>query len=144
MEKCNCWEEKEIIMGYYLDWPVKKVKQICNGTKEREACDCNGDVSKCNFYPDKRKEKTMCTLDMMIEAKENGKTYICCESLCPVMYNSTLGFHDKDGDPYYTGDDFCNINELFSINDWHVFLNSENVMTKSEAEAKFNIKIIGE
>lgn len=132
MEKCSCW----VVIS-------NSDKAVCYGTKGMETCDCCGDVSKCDFYPEKRKKKTMYTLDMMIEAKESGKTYICCESMCPIMYNSTLGFHDKDGDPYYTGDDFCNINELFSINDWHVF-KLENVMTKSEAEAKFNIKIVGD
>lgn len=27
---------------------------ICNGTKEREMCHCGGDVTKCDFYPNKR------------------------------------------------------------------------------------------
>lgn len=29
----------------------------CNGTKERDMCHCNGDVKKCDFYPEKRGEK---------------------------------------------------------------------------------------
>lgn len=27
----------------------------CNDTKEREMCHCGGDVTKCDFYPEKRK-----------------------------------------------------------------------------------------
>lgn len=29
-------------------------KQVCYGTKEREECNCEGDLSKCNFYPERR------------------------------------------------------------------------------------------
>ena len=28
----------------------------CLGTKEIEACDCGGDESKCDFYPERRKK----------------------------------------------------------------------------------------
>lgn len=29
-------------------------KQVCYGTKEREECSCEGDLSKCNFYQERR------------------------------------------------------------------------------------------
>ena len=27
----------------------------CLGTKEQDRCNCGGDESKCNFYPEKKK-----------------------------------------------------------------------------------------
>lgn len=31
---------------------------VCMGTKECDPCSCGGDMSKCDFYPEKRIEKT--------------------------------------------------------------------------------------
>lgn len=137
MEKYNCWEEKEIIMGYYLDYPVKKVKQICNGTKECEECSCNGDVSKCDFYPEKRKkDKRMNTAEMWLKAQEDGYCYETNKK--PILYyQKNKGLFDQDNCFCGTGvwdyfDDLMN-------EQWCLC-----TMTKSEAEAKFNIKIVGE
>ena len=44
MAKCDC---------YYQHGS----KFLCYGTKEMEECSCGGDESKCNFYPEKRKQK---------------------------------------------------------------------------------------
>lgn len=30
------------------------IKNVCNGTRERDECFCGGDPSKCDFYPKKR------------------------------------------------------------------------------------------
>ena len=42
---CECWLTDYDNCHHY-----------CNGTKEREMCHCNGDVKKCDFYPEKRGE----------------------------------------------------------------------------------------
>ena len=142
MEKCECWEEKEVIMGYYHDYPMKKVKQICNGTRECEECTCDGDESKCNFYPEKRKEsKSMNTAEMWIKAKEDG---MCYEAIMSQSTNEEL-FYQKnrglfDGDGYeFVLDNIGSLDELMDI-EWKL----RTIMTKSEAEAKFNIKIVGD
>lgn len=44
MAKCDCYFQHG-------------TKFLCYGTKEREECSCGGDESKCNFYPEKRKQK---------------------------------------------------------------------------------------
>ena len=141
MEKCECWEEKEVIMGYYHDYPMKKVKQICNGTRECEECTCDGDESKCNFYPEKRKEsKSMNTAEMWIKAKEDE---MCYEAIMSQSTNEEL-FYQKnhglfDGDGYeFVLDNIGSFDELMDI-EWKL-----RTMTKSEAEAKFNIKIVGD
>ena len=41
MEKCNC---------YHKDFD----RPECWGTRERDLCSCDGDETKCDFYPEKR------------------------------------------------------------------------------------------
>lgn len=140
MNKCSSWELTNKRMygdGYNYTVPI----QICNGTKEREECYCNGDVSKCNFYPEKRKEKkTMNTAEMWLKAQEDG---MCYEAIMSQSTNEEL-FYQKsrglfDGDGYeFVLDNTGSFDELMDI-EWEL-----RTMTKSEAEAKFNIKIVGD
>ena len=44
MEKCSCFRHEG-------------GRSYCVGTKECDTCTCNGDLSRCDFYPEKR-EKT--------------------------------------------------------------------------------------
>lgn len=57
--KCECYEQREVCESliYSLD-PNIKIIGICNGTKEREECDCKGNKAKCDFYPEIREEAT--------------------------------------------------------------------------------------
>ena len=137
MNKCSCWEEKYQIIGWHnAQTPMfsKKPIQRCNGTKEREECTCNGDTTKCNFYPDKRKEKkTMNTAEMYLQAKKDGKYY----KTGSIVYQKDRGLLDDYFNNYgdlstWNFDDFMKLS-------WEAW---ENVMTKSEAEKRFNIKIV--
>lgn len=57
-------------------WVIEYGAERCMGTKETECCYCHGDMAKCTFYPEKRKEaKTMNTAEMWLAAQKNGKTY---------------------------------------------------------------------
>lgn len=47
MKVCECWHVR--------NWNHPNDYDRCYGTKECEPCDCYGDESKCNFYPEKRK-----------------------------------------------------------------------------------------
>lgn len=144
MEKCSCWEEKYQIIGWYdTQTPMLSTKPIqrCNGTKECEECSCNGDITKCNFYPQKRKEnKTMNTAEMWLKAQEDG---MCYEAIMSQSTNEEL-FYQKnrglfDGDGYeFVLDNIGSFDELMDI-EWKL-----RTMTKSEAEARFNIKIVGD
>ena len=55
MDKCECYEvrDKYTYNSAFNKYLVTKTG-ICNGTKEREECDCGGDEAKCNFYECKR------------------------------------------------------------------------------------------
>lgn len=140
MEKCSCWEEKYQIIGWYdAQTPMlsKKLIQRCNGTKEHEECSCNGNVNKCNFYTEKRNgNQTMNTAEMVIKANKDGKTYKAYD----MLYNNQLGFHDIKGKKW-DADAFKYVNDIFNL-EWK--LKPDNEMTKSEAEKRFNIKIVGD
>lgn len=143
MENCKCWElqPKATYVGEYHGCKIYRNKQICNGTREREECSCDGDESKCNFYPEKRKEsKSMNTAEMFVQSQKDGKFYKCKSNY--MVYQKDRGLiniinnnFDRYGELY--GLDFDNLMEL----NWEVW---ENAMTKSEAEARFNIKIVGD
>lgn len=55
MSNCNCYIRDTDGLGGFIP--------RCYGTKEREICQCGGDESKCDFYPEKRK-KTETTIAM--------------------------------------------------------------------------------
>ena len=71
MDRCKCWEEFKQIKGWYGNEPMYIISSICNGTKEREKCTCNGDITKCDFYPEYRNKKLMTKSEA--EAKFNIK-----------------------------------------------------------------------
>lgn len=52
MEKCSCYRE-------YIEYDFNGDKKVsrCYGTKEIDICKCGGDISKCDFSPQKT-EKT--------------------------------------------------------------------------------------
>lgn len=124
MDTCPCYKRNNDVYGY------------CLGTKWKQLCSCQGDQSKCNYYPEKRERaKKMTTLEMMNLAKDNGKTYLVND----MLYNIKFGFHDKSGKKWY-GDAFDYLNDLFEINEWQE--DNTIYMTKSEAEEKYGIKIV--
>ena len=109
----------------------------CLGTKEVEPCSCDGDESKCDFYPEKRKaaEKKMNTAEMWLKAQEDGKTYIVKQqTLC---YSKQRGL-------FYATNCHSNFNNFtldkFLSLEWTEM--QEEIMTKLEAETKFGIRIV--
>lgn len=131
MSKCDCWYEVKGRWG-------SDYTGVCNGTKECEYCKCNGDTSKCDFYPEKRKEnKTMKTLEMLNAAKENGKTY--WNEANDILYCFGIGFIESSNAEPVAMNGFDG-----SFNDFMCFNWQEvQTMTRSEAEEKYGIKIIG-
>ena len=60
MSKCDCFQTQEKLQYLYKPFtgepfPLYVTVGICYGTKERDGCTCTGDRSKCNFYPEVRK-----------------------------------------------------------------------------------------
>ena len=114
----------------------------CLGTKEIDRCNCGGDESKCDFYPEKRKkaEKKMNTAEMWLKAQEDGKTYIVKQKT--LAYSKERGlFYVTDLTSYNYLKDFKNwkFDQLLSL-EWTEM--SETIMTKAEAEKKFGIRIM--
>ena len=65
IKECNCYER-------YTD-PLGKSFGRCLGTKEIEIWSCEGNESKCNFYPERRKKSRKPSLsDIIQELMENN------------------------------------------------------------------------
>lgn len=90
-------------------------KTVCYGTKEREACNCEGDESKCNFYPEKREKankrclnverRSLILTELYSMTRQSGKTTMLIEMSAKtgaiivvpthVMRNYILGMANK-------------------------------------------------
>ena len=132
MGQCDCYNVRiDRIYGNEMKYGV------CLGTKEIDRCDCGGDESKCDFYPEKRKvaQKTLNTAEMWLKAQEDGKTYIVKQqTLC---YSKQRGL-------FYATNCHSNFNNFtldkFLSLEWTEM--REEIMTKAEAEKKFGIRIV--
>ena len=64
-KECDCYRQ-------YIDSLGKSFGR-CLGTKEIEPCDCGGDESKCDFYPERRKKsKKLSFYDIIQELIEEN------------------------------------------------------------------------
>ena len=142
MCQCNCYNVRiDRIYGNEVKYGV------CLGTKEVDRCNCGGDESKCDFYPEKRKkaEKKMNTAEMWLKAQEDGKIYECING--DIAYSKAMGLVDKD-----------NFNEVWQLSNWDDYKAKAldnllggcewrempiKIMTKHEAEVEFGIRIVG-
>ena len=133
MGQCNCYNVRiDRIYGNETKYGV------CLGTKEVDRCNCGGDESKCDFYPEKRKaaEKKMNTAEMWLKAQEDGKTYYSKDA--DALYSKEFGLVEE-------GD----ISQKVSMGDFPTFehlMQSEweevKAMSKAEAEKKYGIRIV--
>ena len=146
MGRCNCWEERieyKPLHNIIGNPDVAIPYGVCLGTKEVDRCDCDGDESKCDFYPEKRKaaERGLTTAEMWLKAQEDGKTYIVNEL-------QTLGYSKQRGLFFIA--DLTSNNRLSDFKDWSIDdlfnlkwrVMQEEIMTKAEAEEKFGVRIV--
>ena len=134
MGQCDCYNVRiDRIYGNEMKYGV------CLGTKEIDRCNCGGDESKCDFYPEKRKvaEKKMNTAEMWLKAQEDGKIYY--SEKADALYSKEFGLVEEE-----------DISQKVSMGDFPTFehlMQSEweevKVMSKAEAEKKFGIRIVG-
>ena len=134
MGQCNCYNVRiDRIYGNEMKYGV------CLGTKEVDRCNCGGDESKCDFYPEKRKaaEKKMNTAEMWLKAQEDGKTYYSKDA--DALYSKEFGLvEEKDISLKVSMGDFPTFEHLMRSK-WE----EVKVMTKAEAEKKYGIRIVG-
>ena len=50
---CSCYRTLSSISG-------RKYQDRCTGTKEIDICNCGGDRTRCDFYPEVRKKANEC------------------------------------------------------------------------------------
>ena len=133
MGQCNCYNVRiDRIYGNEMKYGV------CLGTKEVDRCNCGGDESKCDFYPEKRKkaEKLLNTAEMWLKAQEDGKIYY--SEKADALYSKEFGLVEEE-----------DISQKVSMGDFPTFehlMQSEweevKVMSKAEVEKKFGIRIV--
>ena len=134
MGRCNCYNVRiDRIYGNEMKYGV------CLGTKEIDRCNCGGDESKCDFYPEKRKaaEKGLTTAEMWLRAQEDGKTYRSND----VLYSKLCGFVDVDDLEPWPIECVPSIESIFDWDGWHEY--DKPCMTKAETEEKYGIRIVG-
>ena len=109
----------------------------CTGTKEIDACSCDGDETKCDFYPEKRARamntRTFNTAEMWLEADKDGEMYKTCDG--SASYSKETGFVMEN----------LHMDNTLTLSDWLVkrwYMQEKRKMTKAEAEKEFGIKII--
>ena len=130
---CDCYHVIEEKPG--------KFSGECWGTKERDRVNWSGYTELCSNVLKKSKPEApviglMCTAEMMVEAARTHKTYESGD----MLFNTNRGvFGASDGKPWPISA-FNTLQEIFDLQ-W-VELEGQ-VMTKAEAESKFNIKIVG-
>ena len=134
MGQCDCYNVRiDRIYGNEMKYGV------CLGTKEIDRCNCGGDESKCDFYPEKRKkaEKLLNTAEMWLKAQEDGKIYY--SEKADALYSKEFGLVEEE-----------DISQKVSMGDFPTFehlMQSEweevKVMSKAEVEKKFGIRIVG-
>ena len=133
MGQCNCYNVRiDRIYGNETKYGV------CLGTKEVDRCNCGGDESKCDFYPEQRKaaEKKMNTAEMWLKAQEDGKTYYSKKA--DALYSKEFGLvEERDISLKVSMGDFPTFEHLMR-SEWE----EVKVMTKAEAEKKFGIRIV--
>ena len=133
MGQCDCYNVRiDRIYGNEMKYGV------CLGTKEIDRCNCGGDESKCDFYPEKRKkaEKLLNTAEMWLKAQEDGKIYY--SEKADALYSKEFGLVEEE-----------DISQKVSMGDFPTFehlMQSEweevKVMSKAEAEKKYGIRIV--
>ena len=138
--QCECYETR--LEPMETNPRLRHLYGVCLGIKEIDRCGCDGDESKCDFYPEKRKaaEKMLNTAEMWLKAQEDGKTYIVKQKT--LAYSKERGlFYVTDLISYNCLKDFKNwkFDQLLSL-EWTEM--SETIMTKAEAEKKFGIRIV--
>ena len=130
---CDCYHVIEEKPG--------KFSGECWGTKERDRVNCSGYTELCSNGLKKPKPEIpeiglMYTAEMVIEAARTHKTYESGD----VLFNTAKGFFGaKDGE-LWPANAFKTLQEIFDLQ-WTEC--EGQVMTKAEAESKFNIKIVG-
>lgn len=133
MGQCNCYNVRiDRIYGNEVKYGV------CLGTKEVDRCNCGGDESKCDFYPEKRKatEKPMNAAEMWLKAQEDGKMYRSND----VLYSKMYGFVDIEDLKPWPIERVLSIESIFSWGGWYEY--NKPYMTKAEAEEKYGIRIV--
>lgn len=92
MKKCDCYHVQSKTKYTYNPITGDPIKHdieigVCWGTKETDECDCGGDETKCDFYPEVREKALkkqepkfggwISVKDKLPEVKNNRTEFLC-------------------------------------------------------------------
>ena len=81
MNKCHCYHTQKKTLYTYDQWSGRPIAHdievgICWGTKECDECSCEGDETKCDFYPEVREKAKQKNPNAWV-ITENGCVITC-------------------------------------------------------------------
>lgn len=140
MEQCDC---------YHIEYGHGR----CWGTKDMEICYCNGEKAYCDFYKTVREkgsekvETKMNTAEMWLKAQEDGQIYVSGDIAYSKFHGWVLiadfnepwglvAFTDYSGEPENAKHE---LDDLMNL-EWVKY--DKVIMTRADAEEKFNVKIV--
>lgn len=100
MARCDCYHQHGL-------------KFLCYGTKEMEECSCGGDESKCNFYPEKRKQAAQKATDIIdkitsfMKAQQEAEQEGRHEFTCPLCGGKAEWGRARDNNHLHCGCKGC-------------------------------------
>lgn len=74
---------------------IKGGNPVCFGTKEQDVCSCNGDRTKCDFYPDVKEKATEQNRVVTAEEYRDALCYLYCgvtSATVNTIFNMPLSF----------------------------------------------------
>lgn len=98
--KCDCYAtmfRREYAYSPTTGQPVAAYDHeigICNGTRERDECDCGGDRAKCTFYPKYRAQEG--SAQFSCRRNRYGKYVVCENCTTPCFVNRLI--RERKGD----------------------------------------------
>lgn len=131
---CDCY--------HVIEEKPSKFSGECWATRERDRVNCEGNIELCCNKHKKpevksiQSQRMLFTAEMVIEANRTHKTYKSDN----MLYNVAKKFFDENDGRPWPATAFETLSEIFNLQ-WVEC--ADDVMTKAEAESKFNIKIIG-
>lgn len=130
-ETCNFYKQ---IHTTYCGMP--SILHVCNGTKNRNECTCDGNEAMCDFYPERRykSKNLLTTAEMWLAAQKDGETYVT--DFLHTSYQKDEGFFVNDKYKYIDTPSLAEwMNKMWKKQE-------KRKLTKEQAEKEFDIKIV--
>ena len=127
-KKCDCYHTQQKTRYTYNQFTGSPIPHdvevgVCWGTKETDECNCGGDETKCDFYPEVRvkakkelkKQKEIESRVQVVRCKDCKHSKIIGSFGC-VCNNAKTPWINDDFDVYMNQNDYCSYGEKRNSN----------------------------